>query len=116
MKIAVVRIGGRRALRKDMEDTLFMLNLPSKFSCAVVDENPTNTGMIKKVKDEVTFGPVNEETLKLLRKREKKGQKFCRLHPPVGGFEKKGTKKSFKEGGALGNRGEKINDLIKRMV
>jgi len=38
-----------------------------------------------------------------------------RLHPPKGGL--RGSKKrSFKEGGALGYRGEKINDLIERML
>ncbi|NJF25326.1 50S ribosomal protein L30 [Thermococcus sp. Bubb.Bath] len=38
-----------------------------------------------------------------------------RLHPPRGGL--KGSKKrSFKEGGALGYRGEKINGLIERML
>ncbi|AAL81927.1 50S ribosomal protein L30 [Pyrococcus furiosus DSM 3638] len=38
-----------------------------------------------------------------------------RLHPPRGGF--RGSKKrSFKEGGALGYRGEKINELIERML
>jgi len=36
-----------------------------------------------------------------------------RLHPPRKGYE--GIKKSFKEGGALGYRGEKINKLIRRM-
>ncbi len=37
-----------------------------------------------------------------------------RLHPPVKGFE--GNKHSFKEGGALGYRGEAISDLIGRMI
>ena len=32
-----------------------------------------------------------------------------RLHPPRKGYE--GIKRSFKEGGALGYRGEKINEL-----
>jgi len=36
-----------------------------------------------------------------------------RLHPPRKGYE--GIKRSFKEGGALGYRGEKINQLIRRM-
>ena len=36
-----------------------------------------------------------------------------RLHPPRKGYE--GIKRSFKEGGALGYRGEKINNLIRRM-
>lgn len=37
-----------------------------------------------------------------------------RLHPPIKGYE--GIKRSFVEGGALGYRGEKINDLIERMI
>ena len=36
-----------------------------------------------------------------------------RLHPPRKGYE--GIKRSFKEGGALGYRGDKINQLIRRM-
>ena len=116
MKIAIVRITGGIRLNPDTIDTLSMLNLPKKFSCAVVDDTKTNLGMINKVKDMITFGPVSEETIKLLKKREEKGKSCYRLHPPIGGFERKGTKKSFKQKGALGNRGEKINDLIKRMV
>ena len=37
-----------------------------------------------------------------------------RLHPPVKGYE--GNKRSYKNGGALGYRGEAINDLINRML
>lgn len=37
-----------------------------------------------------------------------------RLHPPIKGYE--GIKRTFVEGGALGYRGEKINDLIDRMI
>ncbi|HIH21258.1 MAG: 50S ribosomal protein L30 [Candidatus Diapherotrites archaeon] len=39
-----------------------------------------------------------------------------RLSPPKKGFERQGIKKPFKLGGALGDRGEKINELIERMV
>lgn len=39
-----------------------------------------------------------------------------RLSPPRKGFERQGIKKPFKAGGALGNRGEKINNLIERMM
>jgi large subunit ribosomal protein L30 len=38
---------------------------------------------------------------------------FFRLHSPRKGYE--GIKRSFKEGGALGNRGSNIKDLIYRM-
>jgi len=36
-----------------------------------------------------------------------------RLHPPRKGYE--GIKRSFKEGGALGYRADKINALLRRM-
>jgi len=41
---------------------------------------------------------------------------FFKLHPPIRGFERKGVKRQFSMGGALGYRKEKINDLIMRMV
>ena len=37
-----------------------------------------------------------------------------RLHPPIKGYE--GNKRSFQNGGALGYRGQKINDLVNRMI
>jgi large subunit ribosomal protein L30 len=39
-----------------------------------------------------------------------------RLNPPLKGFERKGIKKPYSVGGALGNRGDKINELIGRMI
>tara|TARA_Y100000310_G_scaffold275662_1_gene292307 strand:- start:76 stop:546 length:471 start_codon:yes stop_codon:yes gene_type:complete len=41
---------------------------------------------------------------------------FFKLTPPAKGFGRKGIKKAFSLGGALGYRKEKINDLIKRMI
>lgn len=38
-----------------------------------------------------------------------------RLHPPSKGFEKS-LKRAFKDGGETGYRGDKINELIKRMM
>lgn len=43
-------------------------------------------------------------------------KKVFRLKPASKGLERKGLKANFKVGGALGDRGEKINDLIKRMA
>ncbi len=40
---------------------------------------------------------------------------FFRLHPPRGGF-KKSIKKPIGSGGEAGYRGEKINDLVLRML
>lgn len=42
-------------------------------------------------------------------------QPVFRLHPPKKGFKGK-TKKSYSAGGEAGYRGERINELIKRMV
>lgn len=39
-----------------------------------------------------------------------------RLHPPRKGYDKAGIKKPFSVGGALGYRGEKINDLLEKMM
>jgi len=44
-----------------------------------------------------------------------KVQPVFKLHPPTKGFKGK-IKKGYGAGGELGYRGEKINELIKRMV
>jgi large subunit ribosomal protein L30 len=41
---------------------------------------------------------------------------FFKLHPPEGGFERKGIKAPFSLGGVLGYRKDKINALIRRMM
>jgi len=125
-KIAVIRIRGQTKLRKKIKDALKILSLNKKFTCVVFNATPSILGMITKVKDYVTFGEINEETFNSLKEKrgkktkDKQGKeiykKFFRLNPPKGGFERKGTKVAFKAGGALGDRKEKINDLIKKML
>jgi len=41
---------------------------------------------------------------------------FFRLAPPKGGFERKGIKMPFTKGGVLGQRNEKITELISKML
>lgn len=41
---------------------------------------------------------------------------FFRLHPPIGGFERKGIKMPFAKGGVLGDRADKISVLITKML
>ena len=116
-KIAIIRIRGEHDIRKDIKDTLDMLNLRKKFTCIIVPNTPNYLGMIKKVKDIVTFGVISEETYnKLVEKRGKKDRegkikKVFHLHPPRKGFERKGIKTPFTIGGALGNRKEKIKNV-----
>lgn len=140
-KIVVVLVRGLIKLKTPVKDTLKMLRLTRKNHCVVIDNNPINLGMLKKVKDYITWGEISEETFKNLI--EKKGQpyqgqktcskckikynkfftynnkkykKYFRLNPPRKGFGRKGIKMPFKVGGALGYRGEKINDLVERML
>ena len=67
-KIAIVRIRGELNIRKGIKDTLNMLRLFNKNYCVIVDNNPNYVGMIKKVKDYVTWGEINKETFELLLK------------------------------------------------
>lgn len=153
-KLALIRLRSGIRAKGEVRDTLAMLRLHRINHLVLVDDNPSYRGMVQKVKDYITWGEIDAETLAaLLRKRgrlignrpitdeyvqEKLGmtiEEFAkkvvdgemkltdlpnikpvfRLHPPRGGL--KGSKKrSFKEGGALGYRGEKINDLIERML
>lgn len=115
-KIVVIRIAGKVGLKKDIEETLKRLNLKKKYNCVVLENvNEVQLGMIKKVKDFVAFGEIDEETHKKLKEnREEKGKKCFRLHPPRKGADTKkhcGVKR-----GILGNNKNKINDLIKRML
>ena len=139
-RIAVVRVRGAIKAMSTIRDTLEMLNLHAQNHCVVLDNTPDVKGMVMKVKDYVTWGEISEETYnELLNKRSqaftsregdskglikynysdmagKKIKKCFRLSPPRKGYEKKGIKKSFRQGGALGYRGDKINNLIKRML
>jgi large subunit ribosomal protein L30 len=112
--LAVVLVRGMIRVRQPIKDTLAMLNLKTKNSVSLIPNTPTMFGMIKKVKDYVTWGSIDLETLTILKKRGE--HKNYRLNPPRKGYGRKGIKKSFHIGGALGNRGEKINDLLQRMI
>ena len=140
-KIAVIRIRGLTGVRHDINKTLNELRLYKKNYCVVVPKNENYVGMIKKIKDYVTWGDIDENTYKSLvdkRAEEYKGRtsdskgkisynkfeevdgkkikKIFRLNSPKKGYGRKGIKVSFKSGGALDYRGDKINDLLKRMI
>ena len=139
--LAVIRIKGGIGLRNEIKGTLNMLRLYKRNFCIIVPDNKDYNGMVKKIKDYVTWGEINDETLKeLIKKRGeeykgremdrkkkikynkflkvdgKKIKRFFRLNSPKRGYGNKGTKEVFSKGGALGYRREKINDLIERMI
>jgi len=71
-KIGVVRIRGSMGVRKEIKDTMKMLRLHNKNHCIVIDNRPNYVGMLRKVKDYVTWGEIEEKTFKeLLSKRGK---------------------------------------------
>ncbi len=114
MKLAIVRVRGQVHVRHDIRRTLEQFGLKKKNHCAVVEDGPSVKGMLAKAQHFVTWGPVTGETMKALEKRG--GKNVFRLNPPKKGYGKKGVKMPFKLGGALGDRAEKINDLVMRMV
>ena len=150
----IIRVRGRTGIRKEVSDTLTMMNLTRINHGVLMPDSPECRGMLQKVKDYVTWGEISPEVAtKLIRSRgrlygdipisdsyikENLGynslddyskalvegkahykdipnvKPVFRLHPPLKGWGK--TKRHFKEGGALGYRGEKINDLVLRML
>ncbi|MBN1502037.1 50S ribosomal protein L30 [Candidatus Woesearchaeota archaeon] len=140
-RLAAVRVRGDIKARRDIKETMRLLNLFAQNHCVVVDNNSSNNGMLNKVKDYITWGELEPELyIELIKKRgerykglleDKKGKvkynrfiiynkikykKYFRLNPPKGGYERKGVKKSYAQGGALGYRGKEINKLIERML
>lgn len=124
-KIAVIRIKGPIMIGSGKEDTLKMLKLYRKNYCVIVNKSPSVMGMLRKVENCVTWGDVGDSTVKELAEKRgektKKGGKeaakpYFRLSPPRGGFERKGIKVPFSLGGAFGDRKDKINALIRRML
>lgn len=141
-KIAVVRVRGIRNMEPSIKRALELLRLHRPNHCILLDESPSNRGVLQKVRDYVTFGPVGEKALfallfkrgeaggKLLRevKKEKEiealvqallaGKKadgmdpVFRLHPPRKGY--KNLKLTYPRG-ALGVRPE-MDTLLKRMM
>jgi large subunit ribosomal protein L30 len=115
--------------------------LNNKNWCVVLKNTKDNLGMINKVKDYVTWGEISKEFFEDLVKKKgeeyttrtedknkkieykkyfeyknKKYNRFFRLHPPLKGYGRKGVKTHFNKGGALGYRAEKIKNLIERMI
>ena len=128
---AVVRVKGTINASQEVRDTLKMLNLPHINNCTIIPNTKSFKGMLYKVKDYVTWGEVEKETLEMMLKREGKKSGAgkilegktkvreilhlpIRLHPPIKGY--KSIKKPYSMGGSLGYRGKEINELIKRML
>jgi large subunit ribosomal protein L30 len=139
---AVIRIKGSVGMKKEIKDTFSMLRLNRKMHCILLKETDNIKGMVQKVRNWTTYGEIEDNVLKYLI--EKRGRKLgdkkltkeeaqdvfnkiketgkvpkeikpvFRLTPPSKGF-KKSIKQHYPKG-ELGYRGEKINELLKRMI
>lgn len=137
--ICIIRIRGQVGLKKEINQTLDRLRIRRKYTCVVINPNKEQEGMIKKLRDFIAYGEINEKTFeKLIEKRGqlidkakkldskkifeelKKGKKyeelnlkpFFRLHPPRKGI----NSKLHYPKGVLGNNKDKINELVERML
>jgi len=154
-RIAVIRIKGKPGMKHDVKSTFEKLRLYNKNTCVIIPNTPSFIGMLEKIKNDATWGELDESTcVELLSKRGKlPGNKpltddylkeknksdiagfskdfmtfkkdlkdvpglknFFRLNPPRKGFERKGIKVPFAQGGVLGYRMNRINDLLMRML
>jgi len=71
-KIAVIRIRGSFGVRKEIKDTMNMLRLYNQNHCIIIDSSPNYIGMLKKIKDYVTWGEIDEKTFNELISRRGK--------------------------------------------
>ena len=137
---AVIRIRGSVGLRKEIKDSFKILKITRKNHCVILQDNKVTKGMLQKTKDWITWGSISDDVLKkmIIKRGRKPGNKrltsqeaeeafnlikegkkpkikpVFRLTPPSKGF-KKSIKQHYPKG-ELGNRKEKINDLILRMI
>jgi len=116
-KLAVIRIRGQTITNYDLEPAFTLMGISKKNSCVIVEDSPTIKGSLRKMQHHITWGEISEDTIKELdEKRTRRNSKAYHLAPPRGGHGKKGIRRDYNIGGVLGYRGDKINDLIKRMI
>ena len=138
--ICAIRIRGMVGVNRDVEETLFRLRLRKKYACVVLP-NPTKEqlGMVASSRNFIAYGEIDKQTfVKLLVARGKSTEKskkfdpekaaekliegktyeelsikpFFSMHPPRKGIQSK----IHYPKGVLGNHGNKINELLERML
>jgi len=137
--IIAIRISGLVEIPKGVNETLFRMRLRRKYSAVLLKESEENLKLLRRVRNFIAYGDIDDETLSLLiTKRAKsldnkkidsgailehlknkgmlnlKIKPFFRLHPPRGGID---SKLHFPlKKGVLGDNKSKINDLVRRML
>ncbi|MEK6928057.1 MAG: uL30 family ribosomal protein [Nanoarchaeota archaeon] len=137
--IIAIRIAGTVEIESKVEMTLSRLRMRKKYSAVLLKNNPESLELLRKVRDFVAFGVLSEADIEDLISKRGKGiggkkldakkiaseiskksaedlgmKPFFRLHPPRGGID---SKVHFPiRHGVLGNHGDKINLLMRRML
>jgi len=70
-KIAAIRLRGTVGKPVNINRTLELLHLHRKNYCSIYDDNPSTRGMLKLVKDYVTYGEVKDDTVKLVLSKKR---------------------------------------------
>lgn len=136
---AIIRVRGSAETTRPVEDTLRMLSLTRVNHCVVMKKTASLDGMLARASGYITWGPISdgllerliaargrlaggrkldakqakEETRKVESGEKASIKKVFRLHPPSGGY--RSIKTVFPKGD-LGSRGDRISELVKRMV
>jgi large subunit ribosomal protein L30 len=135
--ILVIRISGQVEMLTYIKETLFRMHLRKKYSAVLLKETEETKNLLSQIRNFVAYGKIDSKTLEeLISKRaksidgkkidakkvaeliekdgiEKSGIKpFFRLHPPRKGIDSK----SHYPKGILGDNGDKINELVRRML
>jgi len=116
--IIAIRISGLVNVPDKVQESLFRLRLRRKYSAILLEETPENKKILAKLRNYLSYGKLNDETLASLLKERGKGKKkeeikFFRLHPPRKGIDAK--KHAGVRKGVLGYNKE-INELVGRML
>ncbi|HID17145.1 TPA: 50S ribosomal protein L30, partial [Candidatus Bathyarchaeota archaeon] len=64
--LIAIRLRGMPRANPDTKFTLRLLRLPKKHNAMILHETPSINGMLKKVKDLITWGEATEESIYLL--------------------------------------------------
>ncbi len=103
---AVIRIRGKININKKGRNQMKSVGLEKNHSMVILPKDSLH--LIKKMSDYVTWGEISKELSDKF-----KGEKIIKLSSPKKGF--KAIKMVYPKGD-LGYRGEKINELIERMM
>ena len=72
MTFAAVRVRGTVNIEPDIKKTLNLLNLTRSNHCVIIEDTPSNKGMLNVAKDYITWGEIDKDVLiKLIKNRGK---------------------------------------------